>query len=236
MFNLIDFIVLAIILLSGFIGYKLGFVKSIISLVSFFVAIAIALLFYKPLAVILTEKTSVDEWIVDKVMNTHMTESGEIISMDADMVKENPTLVAETKEEEKNVVKGILEELPETVLSSIDISTIKDNAKQELANKLSELIMKLLSLILIFVVIKVTLLIATFIVDGVMKLPVLKQVNEILGLVFGIVLAFAELYIAFAIITLISSIVDISFVVDAIKSSAFASIVFENNLIIKLLS
>ncbi len=235
MINLIDIIVIAIIALAGFIGYKMGFAKSIISLVSFFVAVGIALIFYKPLAVILTEKTSIDDWIVEKVMNTRVNESGDLVSQE-ELEEKQEELPSETKEEKEITVKGLLEELPSTVASSIDVVAIKDNAKQELAQKLSELIMKLLSLIIIFVVIKLTLLIATFIVDGVMKLPVLKQINEILGMAFGLLVGFAEMYVAFAIITFISSVADINFVIDAIKSSAFASIIFENNLIIKLLS
>ncbi len=237
MFNLIDVIVLAVILIMGFVGYKMGFVKTIISLLSFFIAVGIALAFYKPLAVILTEKTDVDEWIIEKVVHTRIDSSGDMIVLtEENEVELQETLPVETKEEKESVVKGILEELPNNIISSLSLKEARDNAKVEFANKLSELIMKLFSLIIIFLVVKVTLLIATFIIDGIMKLPVLKQVNEVLGLTIGVILGFIEMYVVFAVITFISSIADISFVVVAIKSSAFASIMFENNLIIKLLS
>ena len=237
MFNLIDVIVLAVILIMGFVGYKMGFVKTIISLLSFFIAVGIALAFYKPLAVILTEKTNVDEWVKEKVTNTRIDASGDMIVLrEENDANEQETLPVETKEEKESVVQGLLQELPNNIISTFSLKEAKDNAKVEFANKLSELIMKLFSLIIIFIVVRVTLLIATFIIDGIMKLPVLKQINEILGLTIGVVLGFVELYVVFAIITFIASIADISFVISAIKSSFLASILFENNLIIKLLS
>ena len=64
---------------------------------------------------------------------------------------------------------------------------------------------------------------------------VLKQLNELLGMTIGAVIGFLQVYISFAVITFISSICDIAVVIDAIKVSAFASVLFENNLIIKLL-
>ncbi len=48
-------------------------------------------------------------------------------------------------------------------------------------------------------------------------------------------MAIVEMYTAFAGITFISSVADISFVVDAIKTSLIGGTMFENNLIINFL-
>ena len=242
MFNLIDVVVILIILLSAFIGYKRGFVKTIISLFSFFIAIGVAVMFYKPLAVILTENTTIDDWVRDRIVNSRVNESGEIVyagdTEDSSTSGETTqiTYVPETEEEKQITVKEILEDLPNTLTSAFDISEAKENAKHMLADRLSEQIMKLLSLIIIFALVRVTLIVAGFLLNGIMKLPVFKQVNEILGMSFGAVLGFILIYASFAIITFISTVSDISFVIGAIKASSFASAIFENNLIIKLLS
>ena len=233
MFNLIDFILIVIIVLSAFIGYKRGLVKTVVSLISFFVAIGIALLFYKPLAVILTEKTEIDDWIIERIV-AEKEVSGDVNDIEAVEVQ---AIAEETQNKEKELsLENTLEELPEIIVSSIEINGIKENAKKELAQKVSELIMKLMSLIIIFVVVKVTLFISEFILNGVMKLPVLKQINEVLGMSLGAVIGFVEMYLALAAIAFISSIADISFVVEAIKASALASVMFDNNIIIRLLS
>ena len=69
MFNIMDIIVILIILISVFVGYKKGFIRTVVSLLSFFVAISMALLFYKPFAVILSENTTIDDWIIENIVS-----------------------------------------------------------------------------------------------------------------------------------------------------------------------
>lgn len=278
MFNVIDIIVVVIILISAFLGYKKGFVKSAINLVSFFVAIGLALMFYKPLAVILTENTQIDDWVVEKIIssqdeeNIQELENGGTIgnqqlengnsesttNTNAESNVDNANspnagnntnsengsnnenggndnnLNTETALEENNIMTAI-GNLPATLLESFNFEEIKENAKEEIAYKISELIMNLLSLIIIYIVVKITLAIAAFVLNGIMKFPVLKQLNEVLGLTFGGIMGVLQIYVVFAIITFISSICDISVAINMIKASAFASALFENNLIIHLL-
>lgn len=235
MFNIIDIIAILVILISVFIGYKKGFVKTILNLLSFFIAIAVALTFYKPLAVILTENTTIDDWIVEKIVFNNEEkniEEDKELTLYVSGDNFNETL------EDKNDFETILNmigNLPNTITNNLELEEIKNNTKHEFAYKISEQIMNLLSLIIIYVVVKLTLVIATYILHGIMQIPVLKQLNEILGMGIGAVLGFIQLYIAFAIITFISSIADISVVIETIKISVFASVLFENNLIINLL-
>ena len=133
-------------------------------------------------------------------------------------------------------IQGALKELPERLVAVVDVNGVRELAKQEFAKNAAELIMKLLSLMIIYTVVRITLIIAGFILNGVMQLPVLKQINEVLGMAIGALLGFIEMYLAFAVITFISSVTDISFVVGAIKSSFLASVMFDNNIIIRLLS
>lgn len=226
MFNIIDIIVAAVIIISVFLGYKKGFIKSAISLLSFFVAIGLALTFYKPLALILTENTQIDDWIVTTITTSQ---------------NENDTQEVEKVEEEKmegedsNIILDTFSNLPAVMTQNFDIQEIKNNVKEEIAYKTSELIMNLLSLIVIYVIVKFTLFVAMIVLSGIMQIPVLKQLNEVLGMVFGAIMGFAEIYISFAIITFISSVCDIDVVIAMIKDSAFASVLFENNVIINLL-
>ncbi|MBR6253757.1 MAG: CvpA family protein [Clostridia bacterium] len=226
MFNLIDVILVGVVLIAGFIGYKVGFVKTVISFLSLFIALGLALLFYQPLSVILIENTEIDNWIEEKIMNYDTS---------GDTVVNEETTIETTEKEEDNSITAILSNLPEMISENLNIESAKNSIKHEIAVKTSEMIMKLLSIIIIYVVVKVTLLIASIVLGGMMKLPVLKQLNEILGMSLGAVIGFLNMYLAFAIITFISSITDISVVIDAIKSSMIANAMFENNLIIRFL-
>ena len=235
MFNIIDLIVILVIMLSVFFGYKKGFIRTVVSLLSFFIAIGMALLFYKPFAVILTENTTIDDWIIENIISKEdLNESIQDIANE----ENSENIVGSGKEENAEGLETFLEMieiLPNTITNNVDIEEIKNNTREEIAYKISELIMNLLSLIAIYIVVKITLIVAMFVLDGIMKFPVLKQLNEICGMTIGAVLGFTQIYIAFAAITFISSICDISNVISAIKVSAFARILFENNLIINLL-
>ena len=241
MFNLIDIITIAVILISAFVGYKRGLVKTAFSLLSFFVAIGLALLFYKPLALILTEKTTIDDWIIERVENNGSSETAEIEEEqpvdDSTPVDDLSidTIIDSAKQDGFAVITNTFSELPNVIVEKFDVEDIKASAKHTFALKVSELIMNLLSLIAIYIVVKITLIVAGFLLNGLMEIPVLKQINEILGMIIGGILGFVEMYIVFGVFTFISSITDISFIIDAIKASAFASILFENNLIIKFL-
>ncbi len=225
MFNLMDIVIILIVALFGFIGYKIGFVKTAINMFSFVVAVGLALLFYKPLAVILTEQTSIDDWVIEKVVD-YKYKNEEVKQIEVESSEEI---------EEDTIIDSLSKQLPKTILEGVDIEKTKRDIKLEIAQKVSEAIMKVLSLVIIFLVVKVTLFIASIVLNGIMQIPVLKQLNETLGLVFGLIMGVAELYIAFAIITFVASITDLSFVVDPIKSSLIASFMFDNNIILKLL-
>ena len=239
MFNVMDIIVIAIILISVYFGYKKGFVKSAISLLSFFVAIGLAVTFYKPLAVILTENTTIDDWIVESIVSSNneinSEEKLDNMYISGDVMQETSQNCENKIDENSAAITNIFSELPAVITQNFNIEEIKNNAKEEIAHQTSELIMNLLSLIIIYVIVKITLLVAMIVLNGIMQIPVLKQLNEILGMAFGAVIGFAQVYISFAVITFVSSICDITVAIEMIKASSFASVLYENNVIINLL-
>ena len=78
-----DIAVIAIIALSTFIGYKQGLVKSAIKILSFFIAIVVALVLYKPVSGIIIKTTSVDDNIknamIEKIKPDGVEENQEVV-------------------------------------------------------------------------------------------------------------------------------------------------------------
>jgi len=60
---LIDLILVALIAISTFIGYKKGLIKVAFSLVSFILAIALSVVLYKPISNFIIEYTPIDDYI-----------------------------------------------------------------------------------------------------------------------------------------------------------------------------
>ena len=64
----IDLIVVGIIALFTFLGYKQGLVKAAIKILSFLIAIVVAFILYKPISNLIINNTSVDDNIKDTII------------------------------------------------------------------------------------------------------------------------------------------------------------------------
>lgn len=223
MFNLADIIVLAIIILSAFIGYKRGAVKTIFKIISFFVALALAFMLYKPVAVYLTENTSINKWIINTIEGKN--NEGTLVEDD----EENEIIQDEASKE------FTFQNLPENLKEIIGIEEIKDQAITTVSHKIAAVAINIISLIGIYIVIKILLVIVSHILDGIMKVPILKQINEVLGLILGTLLGILQIYILFMIITFLASFMDLSTILVPIKESLIARILYESNIIIGFL-
>ena len=64
----LDLIVILIITLFTFIGYKQGLIKTAIKITSFFIAIIIALILYKPVSALIIKNTTIDDKIESTII------------------------------------------------------------------------------------------------------------------------------------------------------------------------
>lgn len=214
MFNLADLIVIIVVGLSSFISYKKGFTKTFIKLISFFVAIILALLLYKPVAVFLKENTGIDEWIITKV-----------VKIGSDKEEFN-----EAQKDES--IRQNINNLPQNIKESLGVEKLKEQAIDVVTDNLVNSVLNIIAMIGIYVVTRLGLMILCFVLDEIMQIPVLKQINEILGLILGAFLGVIQIYTVCSIVTFLAQIADISFVVDYINSSILANFFYNNNLLI----
>ncbi|MBR4110245.1 MAG: CvpA family protein [Clostridia bacterium] len=248
MFNISDLIVILIIALAAFLGYRKGFIKTSFRMVSFIVAIILSMILYKPVAGYIKEHTGVSEWIVstitkeeiinnnEEIVEEEITNDTEEIDIAEEMRSDTEeSLVKEEKEDEKKKIEDVLSNLPENVKDYIDADETINKAKEHVAIKIADTIINIMSMIIIYLVAKLLLMIVCFILDGIMQIPVLKQINEIAGLVLGILLGIIQVYTTLAVITFLSSFVEMPGLIAYIKSSLITSVLFEYNLLIALI-
>lgn len=146
-----DLIVVAIIALFTFLGYKQGLVKAAIKILSFFIAIVVALVIYKPVSNVILKNTSID----DKIKN---------ILVEKIAGQDNIG-------EEENV--GIENNLTNKLVGKVN------NTVEEVATAFSVKLIEIVTLILLYVLIKISLKFITILADLIAKLPLIKQVNEL---------------------------------------------------------
>lgn len=201
----VDLIVLAIVLLFVFLGYKRGLVKVAFKLCTFFIAIILAFMLYKPVAKIVIENTNIDETIetkiTDKILPEGKTETDEV-----DLSESLPTIILKNSE----------------------------NTVQSIAKSCSNTLIETACLVLIFIIAKIVLKFVTALADLIAKLPILKQFNKLGGTIYGIIEGLFIVFLGFAVISLIAPMLDVS-VLEAINSSTLGSICYNNNILLKII-
>ena len=200
-----NIIIIAIILLFTFLGYKRGLIKVAINLCTFIIAIIIALLFYKPIANVIISNTNIDESI-----QTAITES--IL----------PDDMSSTEEVE------IYTELPNIILKN------SENTVESISNSFSTIIIETACLLIIFIAIKIVLKFITVLADLIAKLPILNQFNKLGGTLYGILEGVFIVFVGFALISLIAPLIDVS-ILNSINDSTIGSILYNHNLLLKFI-
>lgn len=158
---LIDIILVAIVVISAFLGYKKGLVELGAKLIAGLVAIILTLIIFKPIGNVIIKNTSIDE----KIENV-------ILDNTKNFIDEN-SQVSDNK----------------YIQSASDnaVTEVKENILPEQARNIAVNVVYIASAIIIFIVSKIVLSIIITLANAVASLPILKQFNEIGGLLYGII-------------------------------------------------
>ena len=205
MWIVFDIAVIAIIALSTFIGYKQGLVKSAIKILSFFIAIVVALVLYKPVSSVIIKNTLIDDSIKNVIM--------EKITPDGMQANEEVSL-------KENVGIKIIESATNTIEGIADAFAIK--------------LVETITLLLIYIIVKIALKFISALSDLITKLPLLKQINKTGGIIYGIVKGVVLVYTILAVVYLISPLLN-NTVSDNIDKSIITKTIYNNNIILNLI-
>lgn len=118
--------------------------------------------------------------------------------------------------------------LPETL-----VETGNDKI-EDTVDSITEKTIYVITFILLFVVSKIALRIVTLITDVITKLPIIKQFDKTGGLIFGFAKGTAVIIAVFAIISVISPMIDEKYI-DEINRGILASELYNNNLLLKII-
>lgn len=114
-------------------------------------------------------------------------------------------------------------------------SNIKNASTAVIADTISNTIINVAVIIIVFIIANIILILFKFIGDLIGKLPLLKEVNNIGGLLYGILRGFVIIYILFAVLSIISPLANINGLLTLINKSIIANIMYNNNIIFMIL-
>jgi uncharacterized membrane protein required for colicin V production len=226
--NWADIVVILLILGFAVIGLLNGFIFSIFRIASFFISIFLAITFY-PLLSGLLMKTPLYSSINASILKNLLHQQVQSLS----------TFPGNT-----SVADGIVNNmsipgfLKETVKSNIpDFSKLIDVQKimESVSAELTKMIIGVISLILLFILIRVGMIFAKFLLKGVAKLPVFKQINKVSGFFLGAFEGVLFVYIICAILAIFNTAAIFKDVFAQINNSVIAGYFYQHNFIIDIM-
>ena len=211
---IIDIVIVAIIALCLFLGYRRGLTGSLLKILSFVLAIVIAFILFKPVSNLVINhtnwddslKTSIEQFITEKTS---------------------------TPEEKSSLPQVIVDYIDETMAQSVNEA--KEVAIENTAQSVTNLIVNAGVWIAVFIIARILLIFIKFITALIAKLPVIKQFDKLGGILYGILEAFVILYVLLAIISFIAPMINNAEYIDALNKSFIGSMLYNNNILLKIL-
>lgn len=157
----IDIILVLIVALSAFLGYKKGLVELGAKLFAGIIAIVITLIIYKPVGNIVIKNTSIDE----KIENTILEKTTNVID-------------GNSKISDNKYIQDA---------SDNAVSQVKEEVLPEQARNIAVNVVYVATALILFIVSKIVLSIVISLANAIASLPILKQFNEIGGFLYGLV-------------------------------------------------
>ena len=207
-----DIIILAIFALNIFICYKKGLVKLAVGLIAVVVAIILAVALYKPVSNLVMEKTGINE----KIEN---------------LIIEN--FAAKTSEGQEVKYVGLIDYIEKYATDAVNKT--QNEIVYETAGTMAVKVTNVIVLLAIFIVVRALLLLLTFVSDMITSLPLIKQCNEVGGVVYGIIKALLIVYVILAILFFVVLVSGNTQISDIVSSSYITKFLYEHNIILNIL-
>lgn len=228
--NWVDFVVIGLIAVFAFVGLYKGFIMSVYKLAAFVVCIFASIKFSPVLAEIIS-KTSVYDWIKNAIVkNLPLIGKKAFASSEAVSGTAGAETVLGTLPLPGFFRKSLLGKLPS---ASELINT--EGIVNAIGDELTKMVISVLSLIVLYIVLRVIFAFVGLLLKGISELPLFKQVNKLGGFILGALQGFLTIYILCAILVLFNANPGFEPIFNDLGTSLFAREFYENNIIINWL-
>lgn len=216
---IIDAIILGILVLCIALGYRKGLTGSLLKIISFVLAIVIAFILFKPVSNFIIDKTNWDEnleqGIRDTILNNDKQE--EVATQE-----DNPNMPSVMLEYINSAVENAGNEAKEAVVDAT-------------ARQVAVMIINAGVWFALFLVARIILIFVKGLANIITSLPIIKQFDKLGGIIYGLVEAFIVIYALLAVLSFISPVVSGTGIIDAVQKSFIGSVMYNNNLLLKLI-
>lgn len=218
---ILDIIIVSLALISGFLGVKKGMVAIVTKIVGFILATVFAFMFYRQLASYINAKyefPSKINYSIKKAISSNSDDSkeDEYINLSNIIKKFNLTDKINLKEEEETL-------------------TEEKSLSDAVAEKITSYVINIIAFLIIFLSIIIIASILSLILGAIFSLPLLNSINKLGGFVAEIVLFILKLCIILEIISVLSPLSFMSWIITQIDGSVLVRFLYYNNYLARLI-
>ncbi len=213
---IIDLIIVAIFALCIFFGYQKGLTKCMIKILSFFIAIVVAAILFKPVSNFMIQNTQIDDTIKEAVVN-----------LVSDDIEDN----GEVKED-TNLPQAMINYINEAVKNATEET--KNNVIQVAAEEIATTTVNLGVAILLFIIVRIGLIFVSALSKLITDLPIIKQFDKTGGILYGALKALVIVFVILALISFISPMIEQTGIIVAINKSFIGSALYNHNILLNI--
>lgn len=159
---LIDLIIIGLIALFTFIGYKKGLIKVAFKILSFFIAILISIILFKPVSSFVINTTQIDDNIKASI---YQNLQGKDLSVEV------------TEKQAEGTPKFMIDYINKYIEEATKSAT--QNIAEVVSTELTKTIINAGVILVLYIVARILLIFARTILEGIANIPLLKQCNEV---------------------------------------------------------
>ena len=217
---ILDIIIILIIGLNIYLGYKKGLIEVAFNVFAFFIAIIATLILFNPISNLVIQNTEIDENIKKSIISNFNKDEKENID-------NNNNYIDKTKEKDSNIISIYINEKIKDLTDEFKEKTI-----ETVAISLSEKIVKVVVAIILFIVIRILIIFLKFLSESISKLPIIKQFDKTGGVLYGLLKLFIIIYFILTVLFIINSMKNNDKIQNVIDSSYITKVLYENNAIV----
>ena len=226
-FNIVDWMILAVIIVSVIYGLHRGFINGVLSLAALIGSAMLAFSLSGDLAAWLQQnKTLVDTLI-------YYTDAGSRIS-NLDLSLLPVSQVTQSALSQILQSANLPAAFEEAFISSFSGAAATTNIAQLLSQTIVNVSLSILSFLICFFIAYVVSTFLIHLISYVFELPVLRHLDSLVGGFFGLIRGILMVFVLFALVPIILAVVPVDFVSDAVAASQLAPY-FDSRIIMQVL-
>ena len=216
----IDIIIIAIMAACILAGYRKGLIGVAFHLVSFIIAILVALLLHGPISNFIIQNTQIDDKIEDMIVK----------NTDPSRFEEGQTNLTK---EEQNMPKIVVNYIQEAIQDNVN--NAKNNIEDVIAERIAITIINIATIIILFILVRIILIVINKIGDMIAKLPIISQFNKTGGIIYGVIEGLFLIYVLLALCLIITPFIQSTELLSYINTSYIGKMMYNNNILLKFI-